>query len=125
MLRDRQMRDLLGPVAAVALIAQLNGDLPVPSISFEAIFDGGRELGMGVRLHLHHPDHGAYERWAHLIGSDNPDSHTDFTPTTRGNVIRRTFGAYADIPVEVIAYVPPAQPAVVSHLALALDGSAA
>ncbi|MFE4305621.1 hypothetical protein [Streptomyces sp. NPDC056891] len=125
MLRDRQMRDLLGPVVAVALIAQLNGDLPVPSISFEVIFDGGRELGMGVRLHLHHPVHGAYERWAHLIGSDSPDSHTDFTPTTRGNVIRRTFGAYADIPVEVIAYVPPAQPVAVSHLALALGGSAA
>ncbi|MGW6393289.1 hypothetical protein ACWFR1_22910 [Streptomyces sp. NPDC055103] len=116
MLRDREMRDLLGPVAAVALIAQLNPDLPVPSIEFAPVFEGGRELGMGVRLHLHQPGEGAYERWAHLIGSDDPDSHTNFTPTARGNVVRRTFGAYADIPVEAVAYVPPTPPLAAGHL---------
>lgn len=108
--RDRQMRDLLGPVAAVALIAQLNPDMPVPGIEFAPVFDGYRELGMGVRLHLHQPAPGAYERWAHLIGSDDPDSHTNSNPTTRGSVVRRTYGTYADIPIEAVAFVPSAPP---------------
>ncbi|MCK7627258.1 hypothetical protein MUU72_29885 [Streptomyces sp. RS10V-4] len=115
MLQDRSMRDLLGPVAAVALIAQVNPDLPAPSIEFAAIYNDALELGMGVRLHLHQPHAGVYERWAQLIGSNNPDSHTDFVPTARGNVVRRTFGSYADIPIEAVAYLPPATPRAAEH----------
>ncbi|MFD8509815.1 hypothetical protein ACFV27_01515 [Streptomyces antimycoticus] len=41
--QNRSMRELLGPVAAVALIAQLNPDLPAPGIEFAAIFHDGVE----------------------------------------------------------------------------------
>ncbi|MFJ3229949.1 hypothetical protein [Streptomyces sp. NPDC086787] len=118
---NRSMRELLGPVAAVALIAQLNPDLPAPGIEFAAIFHDGVEYGMGVRLHMHQPPAGAYERWAHLIGSDDPDSHTNPSTTAQGSLCRRTFGSYADIPVEAIAYVPQAAPRAVNHWALALS----
>ncbi|MEV0502089.1 hypothetical protein AB0I84_31470 [Streptomyces spectabilis] len=100
------MRELLGPVAAVALIAQANPDLPAPGIEFATIIHNGEDRGLGVRLHLHQPAHGVYERWAHLIGSADPDSHT--TNLTRcGTVCRRTYGSYADIPVEAMAYPAP------------------
>lgn len=122
--QDRSMRDLLGPVAAVALIAQLNPDLPAPSIEFTAVYNDAVELGMGVRLHLHQPRDGVYERWAQLIGSNDPDSHTDLVPTARGNVVRRTFGSYADIPIEAVAYVLPEPPRAADHGPLALSGPA-
>ncbi|MGM9465356.1 hypothetical protein [Streptomyces murinus] len=112
---DRPMRDLLGPIAAVALIAQLNPDLPAPSIEFAHVYPDGQEHGMGVRLHLHHPQEGVYERWANLIGSSDPDSHSDAAPTARGSVIRRTFGRYADVLIEAIA-VSPVEPRAANHL---------
>ncbi|WP_172387151.1 hypothetical protein [Streptomyces sp. MNP-20] len=100
------MRELLGPVAAVALIAQANPDLSAPGIEFATIIHDGEDRGIGVRLHLHQPARGVYERWAHLIGSNDPDSHT--TSLTRcGTVCRRTYGSYADIPVEAMAYTTP------------------
>lgn len=118
---NRSMRELLGPVAAVALIAQLNPDLPAPGIEFADIFHDGVEYGAGLRLHMHQPQPGVYERWAHLIGSNDPDSHTDPVPTNRGTLCRRTYGNYADIPVEAISYVPRAA----NHWALALNDPAA
>ncbi|MFE9553136.1 hypothetical protein ACFYOD_06590 [Streptomyces sp. NPDC006703] len=105
---NRPMRELLGPVAAVALIAQLNPDLPAPGIEFATIFHDGAEYGLGVRLRINKPADGVYERWASLIGSTDPDSHTNPTPTPQGNLCRRTYGSYADIPVEAVAYVPTA-----------------
>ncbi|MER6329110.1 hypothetical protein ABT298_07180 [Streptomyces sp. NPDC001034] len=124
-MNNRSMRELLGPVAAVALIAQLNPDLPAPGIEFAAIFYDGVEYGMGVRLHMHRPQEGVYERWAHLIGSNDPDSHTNPATTVRGNLCRRTYGSYADIPVEAVAYVPQAAPRAANHWALALGEPAA
>ncbi|MFI9149449.1 hypothetical protein [Streptomyces sp. NPDC053367] len=105
----RSMRDLLGPVAAVALIAQLNPDLPAPDIEFADIYRDDMACGAGLRLHMHRPEPGVYERWAHLIGSDDPDSHTDPRPSRRGTVCRRTYGNYAQVPIEAIAYLPAAQ----------------
>ncbi|MEU4166163.1 hypothetical protein AB0F46_04655 [Streptomyces sp. NPDC026665] len=102
----RTMREMLGPIAAVALIAQLNPDLPAPGIEFAAIFYDGRDRGMGVRLHMHQPPAGVYERWAYLIGSNDPDSHTDPVATAQGTLSRRTYGSYANIPVEAVAYIP-------------------
>ncbi|MFF8990059.1 hypothetical protein ACF09H_08950 [Streptomyces sp. NPDC014983] len=124
-MNNRSMRELLGPVAAVALIAQLNPDLPAPGIEFAAIFYDGVEYGMGVRLHMHRPQEGVYERWAHLIGSNDPDSHTNPATTGQGNRCRRTYGSYADIPVEAVAYVPQAAPRAANHWALALGEPAA
>ncbi|KPI32321.1 hypothetical protein [Streptomyces scabiei] len=123
--QNRSMRELLGPVAAVALIAQLNPDLPAPGIEFAAIFHDGVEYGMGVRLHMHQPQAGVYERWAHLIGSSDPDSHTNPSTTAQGNVCRRTYGTYADIPVEAVAYVPQTVPRAANHWPLALREPAA
>lgn len=125
MTHNRPMRELLGPVAAVALIAQLNPDLPAPGIEFAAIFHDGTEYGMGVRLHMHQPPEGVYERWAHLIGSDDPDSHTNPVTTAQGNLCRRTYGTYADIPVEAVAYVARPVPRAANHWGLALGESAA
>ncbi|GAO08665.1 putative membrane-bound nitrate reductase [Streptomyces lydicamycinicus] len=128
MLEDRSMRELLGPVAAVALIAQLNPDLPAPRIEFAPIHHDNGEYSAGVRLLMYKPEDGVYERWAHLIGSSDPDSHTDPTPTPQGNLCRRTYGDYADIPVEAVAYVPRAVaqvPPAANHWALALKEPAA
>ncbi|SED61057.1 hypothetical protein SAMN05428942_2126 [Streptomyces sp. 2112.2] len=47
MLEDRSMRELLGPVAAVALIAQLNPDLPAPRIEFAPIHHDNGEYSTG------------------------------------------------------------------------------
>lgn len=106
MTRERSMLEILGPVAAITLIAHHNPDLSVPGIEFTDIYNDRGALGYGLRLHLHEPRPGVYERWAHLIGSDDPDSHTDSEPTSRGTVCRRTYGTYADIPVEVTAFLP-------------------
>ncbi|KAB1989824.1 hypothetical protein ACWD4F_07500 [Streptomyces aureus] len=108
MSQTRSMREMLGPIAAVALIAQLNPDLPAPGIEFAVIFHDGVEYGMGVRLHMHQPPAGVYERWACLIGSTDPDSHTDPATTAQGTLSRRTYGSYANIPVEAVAYIPQA-----------------
>ncbi|UNO42181.1 hypothetical protein [Streptomyces sp. MST-110588] len=124
-MNNRSMRELLGPVAAVALIAQLNPDLPAPGIEFAPIFHGGVEYGMGIRLHMYRPQEGVYERWAHLVGSNDPDSHTNPATTAQGNLCRRTYGSYANIPVEAVAYVPQTAPRTANHWALALDEPAA
>ncbi|WP_411142294.1 hypothetical protein [Streptomyces sp. x-80] len=123
-MNNRSMRELLGPIAAVALIAQLNPDLPAPGIEFAAIFYDGVDYGMGVRLHMHRPREGVYERWVHLIGSNDPDSHTNPATTAQGNPCCRTYGSYADIPVEAVAYVPHA-PRAANHWVLALGEPAA
>jgi hypothetical protein len=102
---DATMRALLGPVAAVALIAQANPDLPAPSIEITRVFPEGEDSCLGIRLIMHHPADGVYERWAHLIGSDDPDSHTNPEPRSE-TVCRRTYGRYAQIPVEAMAFVP-------------------
>ncbi|MFE7129314.1 hypothetical protein ACFVIM_00445 [Streptomyces sp. NPDC057638] len=102
----RTVRDLLNPVAAVALIAQTHPDLPAPVIEVAPIIRDRKDLGTGIRLQMHWPEDGIYERWANLVGSDDPDSHTSRLRTGAGNVVRRTFGTYGCVPIEVIAYLP-------------------
>lgn len=97
----RNMRDLLGPVAAVALIAQANPKLPAPTIELTTIFTDDYD-GLGVKLVLHNVPNETYDRWANLIGSSDPDSHTrnrdDRTP------VRRTYGSYANTPIELMGF---------------------
>ncbi|MEU2558412.1 hypothetical protein ABZ626_03555 [Streptomyces longispororuber] len=101
------MRELLGPVAAIALIAQANPDLPAPSIEFATVFPDDADGALGVRLHLHEPAAGVYERWAALIGSDDCDSHTRPAQSRSDTTCRRTYGHYAGVYVEAVAYLPP------------------
>ncbi|MFD5428261.1 hypothetical protein [Streptomyces sp. NPDC127084] len=116
MFHEESMRQLLGPVAAVALIAQANPDLPAPRIEIAPIHrDVGNYSAVGVKLLMYQPEDGVYERWAHLIGSSDPDSHTDPGPAQHNNKVRRTYGTYAATTIELIAYVSTALPLVIHH----------
>ncbi|WP_314250870.1 hypothetical protein OG280_26385 [Streptomyces virginiae] len=101
---DLTMRDFLAPVAAIALIAQANPDLPVPRIDLGPVFDDKDDHAMGVHLYFDRPTPGAYERWANLIGSEDPDSHTRPSSTYANTIIRRTYGTYAGVPIEAVAH---------------------
>ncbi|WP_327413838.1 hypothetical protein [Streptomyces sp. NBC_01233] len=101
---DLTMRDLLAPVAAIALIAQANPDLPVPRIDLGPVFDDTDAHSIGVHLYFDQPAPGTYERWANLIGSENPDSHTRPSSAYPNTLIRRTYGAYAGVAIEATAH---------------------
>ncbi|WP_274558001.1 hypothetical protein [Streptomyces spiramyceticus] len=102
---ERTTRELLGPLAAVALISQTHPTLPAPSVELATVFTDSGDHGLGVRLHLHEPADGVYERWANIIGSDDPDSHTRHT--AEGEVRRRkTYGFYGTTPIELTGYPP-------------------
>ncbi|WP_328404037.1 hypothetical protein OHS70_34355 [Streptomyces sp. NBC_00390] len=103
---ERTMRDVLAPLAAVALIAQAHPALAAPGVEIGTIYADGEDRGLGVRLHLHEPADRVYERWANIIGSDNPDSHTRLIDSQPAH--RKTFGAFAVTPIELIGY-PPAR----------------
>ncbi|MFE3577969.1 hypothetical protein [Streptomyces vinaceus] len=102
---DLTMRDLLAPVAAIALIAQANPDLPLPRIGLGPVWDDTDAHPLGVQLYFDRPATGTYERWAALIGSDNPDSHTRPSNRYPNAVVRRTYGTYAGVVIEAVAHV--------------------
>ncbi|WP_328925547.1 hypothetical protein OG429_13410 [Streptomyces sp. NBC_00190] len=101
---DLTMRDLLAPVAAIALIAQANPDLPVPRIDLGPVYDDTDAHRIGVQLYFDRPSTGTYERWAALIGSENPDSHTRPSNAYPNAIVRRTYGTYAGVVIEAVAH---------------------
>ncbi|MEW1804207.1 hypothetical protein ACIGO7_07890 [Streptomyces virginiae] len=101
---DPTMRDLLAPVAAIALIAQANPDLPVPRIDLGPVFDDNDHHRLGIQLYFDRPATGIYERWAALIGSEDPDSHTRPSNAYPDAIVRRTYGTYAGVVIEAVAH---------------------